>query len=340
MKMLSLKYSKYGAYIYYIYRFFRNVRLLFSYPNNYPTRSKQLVGFVCNLIANYKTNLLICTCRPYDSIYCGIQIKKILCSKIIVKSYYLDNLFEPESSNSLIKHIQRRRMIKAFKRECNILDNIFIPINADKCLDFTDKVQRLGFPSYTIPDNYKHCDFCFSSHTVNLLYIGTINYHNRNIEFILNMIDHINRGNIKKKYFLHLWGKVQDSESLILINSSDYVIHHGYIDNLYTVDLIKKCDCVINISNKMTPNFLPSKIFQLFALGVKVANIVFCENDCSTTFFKHYNNSLSLNFKMNLHDASCQLQEFIDSPVINVAYEDPIFQKFEPKYICDILEQI
>lgn len=339
-KMQSKRNSLFGLCEYFLYRFFRNLRLLASYPNNYPLRSKGLVSYVTDIIRKHNISLMICTCKPYDSIYCGVEIKKIFKDTVTVKTYYLDNIFEPETTNPIAKYVQKKRSVSFFLSEESIVDAIFLPINCkDNPLFLSSKINFVGFPLYYVPSDYAKSDFVYPDDTINFIYIGTLNNNNRNPEYIINTVDYINTIS-RKKHLFHIWGKIQDEECRSLIEKSDSVCYHGPIDNCYTVDLIKRCDCVVNISNKSTIDFIPSKIFQLFALNVKIVNIFYDQRDCSLSYFGDYKNSISLNYKTTINDSALSVIKFIETPVNTSNTSDNLFRLFTPSYICNLLSEV
>lgn len=338
-KRLSMRGSVWGEFRYQLFRIARYAKLLFFYPNCHPSRTRKLIPFIERLITDEHIDLLLCTCRPYDSIDCGIKIKEKYRSSITVKSYYLDNIVEDYGRSFLERTIKKHKVKKHFKKEVKTLDSVFLPVNSTYQLSTNNgNIKYLGFPLYQIPSADFVFDFNFDDNYYNAVYIGTIDSCNRDPLYAISLFNEINKAT-SKPFRLHIWGRIADNIAKQLICSSRCVEYHGYIDNKYTSDILRKSDVVLNLSNRINTNYLPSKIFQLFALNLKVINIFYDDNDCSMQYWTKYPNSLNIKFGENICAAANRTLGFMTT-IINK--EDKTFEEllefFKPSYICEELE--
>ena len=335
MKMRKLKDSKLGSLYYKAYRLFRNIKLLTTYPLNYPARLKSLIPHVESIINDFKIDTLICTCRPYDSIACGLSMKQKFGSKLYVVSYYLDNIIKDDAFVGIGGKIKKKQIQKVFSEELNLLDRVCLPSTKEEMAEWDSPIiHYVGFPLYDSLVSYERSDIEFDSNYTNVVYIGTLNQENRNPEKALKFFEMYNE-RCEKKIRFHIWGNVQDNICKDLIERSSFVDYHGYLENKYTTDILKRCDYVINIANKVSLDFLPSKIFQLFALHLPIINFYFSEKDKSLQFFRSYGKAVNVcvgnNGPFDINDIIEKIYIIAQTDIPN---DDAIFKIFTPEYIC------
>lgn len=338
MKMRKFKDSKLGRYYYKAYRLLRNIKLLTTYPLNYPARLESLIPHVESVINDYKIDTLICTCRPYDSIACGLSMKQRFGSKLYVVSYYLDNIVKDDTFVGIGGKIKKKRIQKAFSDELNLLNRVCLPSTKEEMPEWDSPIiHYVGFPLYDRPNSYESCNMVFDTNYTNVVYIGTLNQENRNPEKALKFFEMYNE-RFEKKIRFHIWGKVQDNSCKNLVERYSFVEYHGFIENKYTTDILKRCDYVINIANKVSLDFLPSKIFQLFALHLPIINFYYSEKDKSLQYFHSYSKAVNVYVGNDRpFDIKIISEKLIKISQIELTEDDEQFKIFTPEYICNEL---
>ncbi len=327
--------------LFFFYRIYRNMFLLFTYPNNSPRRSKQVVSMASCLIEDNNIDTVIGTYRPYESLYTSIKLKKRFSNKLKVCTYHLDLLTINDEWKGVASKIMQIKAKRAFEYELESVDRILIPENYfDRIHLKHEKVLPVGFPLYIRRNTYDESDFHFSNEEISITYIGTLDNNNRNPKEALKIAEALSDA-IHKKVVLHIWGRLWDSEICEIIKKSPYALYHESIENRYVQDILLKSDYLLNISNKVTCNFLPSKIFQYFALDKYIINIVQTPCDCSLNYFRKYKKSFNFYTYLDTSKQLIDLIQFLNKKeehTLDYKTQTDSFLKFTPAFICDKIE--
>lgn len=326
---------------YLCYRISRNIKLLSIYPNNSPTRSLRVLQLAKKLIEDNNIQTVLGTYRPYESLFTSIALKNDFNSNLNVITYHLDLLTYNDDRTGLTAKIMSSKAQKALAKELNVVDKMLVPENYfEGSNPVYDKMIPVGFPLYIRKEVYDISDVTFDKSDVNISYIGSLDKDNRNPEKIIRALSKCSSriGNIK----LHVWGKLWDSETEHLLRNSENVIYHGVIENRYVQDILQKSDILLNVSNALTYNFIPSKIFQYFALEKPIINFVQNENDCSLKYFQKYKRCFNYYSYQDNINRNTEIESFIDcecrSEKNSTTELNDIYERFTPSYICDIIE--
>lgn len=276
----------------------RNMLLLPFYPNVSPFRARKVYALAKRTVSENNIDLVVGAYRPYESVYSLINLKKKFGAKIKCVSWYLDLLWANKKENRLLNKLHLLSCRRSFEKDLKLLDGILLPItdkeNYIKNNDTCSKIRFFDFPLY-VTDNgkMKKCSFEFPQDSVNVAFVGTLDSVNRNITKVIDILKIINQNGINIK--LHIWGKLADPETVGLINNNhDIAAYHGYIDYLEVVDLLKKADFLLNVSNYLTYDMIPSKIFQLFSTGKPVLNFVSNKKDRAVPYFEKYGYAINI----------------------------------------------
>lgn len=328
---------------YFIYRFTRNIRLLFFYPNNAPQRSRQVFDLACSLVEHNKIDIVLGTYRPYESIISSIWLKRKYRDRLNVKTYHLDLLTVNDDRSGIVSKIMGLLGIRALKRECDVVDKILVPENFydNNNAQIHNKMIPVGFPLYLKKCYYERSSFIFEKQVVNITYVGSLDKNNRWPQLIINIL---NECSVKFdfKFKIHIWGKLWDHETKELLEKSENVIYHGFLDNCYVQDILLKSDILLNISNRLTYDFLPSKIFQYFALEKPIINFIQNDKDCSLRYFDMYEFCFNIYSYKSISFQIKGLTQFVNlvrnREIDSKCHSINKFEKFTPSYICDIIE--
>ncbi len=152
------------------------------------------------------------------------------------------------------------------------------------------------------------------------------------------MLDRIN-SNSKKRIVLHIWGKITDEKTMTQINVSQFIQYHGLIENVYTAYLLKTADFCLNLSNAITYNMVPSKIFQLFALSKPIINIVANDNDVSLEYFIKNEYVINIYKKFNTDCNAALLTKWMRDPLLERPVNiSRLYGKSRPTYTVELIE--
>lgn len=331
----SLKFAQNkGVIWFYICRALWACLSIFTYPKSFgDKRSSEIFALAEKLIVSKKITHVIAFCHPYENIIALLKLKSKFGSRIKTISYHLDLLQYPNNNNKIVYSIKRNKFLKQFRKEITLLDRILLPENCFE--DFKSfKIIKTGFPIFdkfldVIPSGYN-----FSLDTINVSYIGSFDQYNRNPQYAIKLLRELSEF-IKKDVLLHIWGNAPDNDFIQLLTSFPNVLYHGRIDNKYVNDIYLKSDFILNIGNKLTYQMLPSKIFQIFATGMPIINIVYHPKDSSLKYFSEYGNI----FNIKAFDSEKPIKELANF-MFNASKLGEIsdFPEFTSSRICGYLE--
>lgn len=318
-----------------ILRVVRYVQGIFIYPNIDPFNSRYYYKLSKKLIDNNRINTIVATYTPYDGIAAGIKLKKRYGNKIRLVTYHLDLMNSP-ANTGLIKKVKLYLNKKAILEEQNYADKVLLPLSVD--IVSSKKVEYVGFPLFVQNVNEKRNSYRFSDDVINISYVGSLSKANRDPSYAISLLEGLNRF-VEKQILIHIWGSL-DKDCQRITNSKS-VIYHGIVNNEETMDILKRSDFLLNISNEVTYRMIPSKIFQYFAAKKPILNFIKNREDKSIPFFIKYNHSLMIHEFMG--DVLCQqeeIKEFIKvyyGKTIDLSHDS--FIESTPSYICDVIEK-
>ena len=137
---------------------------------------------------------------------------------------------------------------------------------------------------------------------------------------------------------LHIWGFVRESVTLEKLKAySIFVTYHGMIDPSEVMDILQKSDILLNISNKVSYNAVPSKIFQLFSTKKPIINIIRHREDYAKRYFEKYPSVFFIEEYLNDAD-SMKMAKYIDNSYGKaVEISDSLYESSTPRYISDLI---
>lgn len=274
---------------------FRAILLAPLYPNTTRLRMNSMLRLSHQIIQKYDIDTVIGTCLPYDGITTAVALKKQFGDRLRVVTYHFDILSTPNNKLGIVYSYKEKLFAKAFAKEQNIVDKVFLPETAKGLHKNSTNIQYIGLPVYLSDNTYSEKGvFIFSNNVYNITYIGSLDIRNRSILPALRLITKLN-ADTKKKYILHVWGNLTDADTKKMIDdNTDIVQYHGLLDNDSVKPVLEASDFLLNISNLLLYRLLPSKIFTMFSTGKPIINIVNHPNDCSLPFFEKYGNVINI----------------------------------------------
>lgn len=319
--------------LFHLYRLRHGIQSLLLYPIDYSSKRVSLVfNLSQKIIDENGVTTVLGTSYPYHSVEVAIKLKNRYKEKLQIVTYHFDLMFYPNNLNLLVYYYKRWKFLQAFKNEVSTVDKILLPesYNGTK---LAPNVSLVGLPVFIIDPDFDRSDYSYPVNTINITYIGSLDSVNRNPKSILTFFREIC---IKSglKIRIHIWGNLVDVETFQLIKEDSIVEYHGTVENRYVMDLLKKTDFLLNLSNKVTYNLIPSKIFQFFSSNKPVINFVHNKNDVSLKYFKEYANSINIEAN-TLHLYHDKLISFILNRLKDSGNSSGNFERFTPGYICE-----
>ena len=310
----------------------------FTYPNVAPIRSRKIIKLSKQLIKENSIDCVIGVYRPYEAIKAVIKLKKIFKEKIKAITYHLDLIQEPSNTSKIIRKYKIWRGRKALDKELKMIDMMLAPESAEKILRKNQKVKYVDFPLYIKDIIEKNSGYEFSNEFINLSYVGSLDENNRNPKYALELFNEYNK-KADKKIKLHIWGNLFGERLLALFDKYDFICYNGIIENSFVQDVLKRSDFLLNISNKITFNMVPSKIFQMFCVKKPVINFISNENDYSIRYYDMAKNSLNITeYEKDLQRDLILLQNNIINYVNKfIDIDDELFIKSTPEYTVNLI---
>ena len=312
----------------------RRIAVTPFYPNVSPIRSLKIMKLADGIVERYGINLVLGSFRPFESIYTCVRLKKKWESKICVVTYHMDLLMSPNTQSRSIKNYQKRKARQSILREAKFVDALFVPPNSEyKGFLISEKIKKTDFPSLNLLTQKKLNSFNYDRKYINIAYIGSLDESNRNPMRVLSYINQINKEHSERPIRLHFWGNI-DCKTKELLNKYSFVVYHGSVDNCYVIDLLTRADALLNISNKNTPEMIPSKIFQMFVTGRPILNYVQSKKDVSIKYFEEYGNTYFLD--LDAKDGS-DLYQFLLHPIDSISIGWRMASKATPQFFVEEL---
>lgn len=318
----------------------RHILLLFFYPVTSPGRSRKVAKKAMRIVKENHIDIVVCVFTPFDSIYAGMNLKKILGSRIKVVSYHLDLRTASINPNPLVRNYIHKYALRSIVEENRIVDKMLIPYSGQKEMEKLEgvevsKIYYVGFPVYIEDNSTEDYSTPFDPETINVCYIGTLSQDNRNPRYILTLVEKIN-DLYKKNMVLHFWGEV--GGLVPMLEASPAAVYHGKVENQYTRSIMQQADFLLNIGNAIAYDMLPSKVFGMFATGKPIINVITHPQDATLPFFERYNHSIDIKEYLQESSAAEELASGI-TRLQNTPNKvgESLFEDFKPLSICNII---
>ena len=301
-----------------------------TYPDVSPGRTRKVIRECEALLEAEKIGLVLGLYRPYEPIAALLYLKKKYGDRIRCISYHLDLLMSPNNTG-FIKRYKTAAGRKAFAEELGTLDEVLLPEGAD-CAGAEQKIRHVGFPLY-VKKEIVPCGTGFSGDKINISYIGSLDRNNRNPEFFLKTVNGI--PGLKDRLCVHFWGKVPEDVLEIINRFPGMAAYHGITENRYVPYIYSVSDFLLNISNKNTPDMIPSKIYQMFTSGKPIINCVSDPGDRSKQIIDRYPAAFSV-YEYQDNDPA-GLYGFLTGTHDVRPADGDIFASSTPEYIVDVI---
>ena len=254
---------------------------------------------------------------------------------------YFDLIDGRNPFGSIFSGICSKLCFKSEKNTFMLNDAILIPGNArdkyesEKYYFAKNKIRFFEFPLF-VSDCKPEMDLKKGKNTdFEILYAGSVDGNNRSASYFLQLAEILKRQygvNIKVRFY----GNFTDREVYSEYATSDFVEFCGKIGADKVYELMCKADCLLNLSNAITYNMVPSKIFQMFSSCNRIINMIANKNDAAIEYFDKYPARLNIKeYEKNVKRDVCLLRDFIENPNI----ETPDFDNIRDIYIRNTPER-
>lgn len=318
--------------------FLRRIFLVPFYPDISPVRSRRVYHLAERLILEEHIDTVLATCFPYESIYTAVRLKMKYKDQLYVCCGHLDLLLDPNTKQGVMRRFQENRARKAVENELRLVDKIIVPENKKSEAVKNLKVNYAGFPVYVSSRELKYEEFCFDAHTYNIAYVGTINMTNRDPYNVCRFLSMLNE-KMDKPIMLHIWGKLEAGVPEV-IEKYSFVHYHGTVGTQYVMDILRRADCLLNITNANSFDRLPSKIFQVFASQRPVMNFVKNRADCTLPYFDRYGNELRIYEDDHVEEMLESARLFLkNSRNSSIPFPEDLVRPNTPEYYIDLIKR-
>lgn len=300
-----------------IRRIFLGIISMFVFPNVSFGRTRRVYKVLNNLYKKEKFDCVIGTFRPYDNVEAVNRFKRRN-PKVKSEIIYLDILDAKNPFGLLFKGFFEKLCVKSEKRTFGINDLILFPESArekyqNSFYDFAkQKIKFFDFPLFTATSKKQKQEQSNSEKT-NIVYAGTVDGKNRNAEYFLMLAEQL-RLNFNMDISVEFYGDFADEKMRRKYENSEFVKFRGKITADEVFEVLCNADCLLNLSNIITYEMVPSKIFQLFSTCNKIVNMVENEKDKSLEYFNKYPKILNIReYNGNIEYDTKLLKEFIEN---------------------------
>lgn len=315
----------------------RNLCLIPFFPNVSPIRARKVYNAARRICEAEKIDVVIGAFRPYESIYALHKLKGKYGGKVKCIALYLD-VHSSKRTTGLGRAFYGKRAVTAYNKDLTQLDRVFVPkanytefVNA---FGKNEKLESFDFPVYVRQNAVTEYRVDFDRENIHFAYIGTLNRKNRNPEEVLCLFRELKKRNYPVK--LHVWGNVFEVKDT-LDAYTDVAEYHGFLEYQYVNSVLAQADYLLNILNAETHDMIPSKIFQLFATGKPILNILSNPKDRSVSYFEMYGNACTINTtETDIVERLRLLSVFLDAEKVTVN-ADELYLENMPEYVADKL---
>jgi len=327
-----------------IVRNIHNAFFLPLYPDIDPFQSIEVYRLARKLYNAGKFDAIIAVFRPYSSLSALIKIKNKI-PNVICGAYYLDVCTELQKPKIMPSWLFNVLWHRSEKRVFEKSDFILLPRNvqhyfeSDQYAIYKEKFEFCEFPAFVEPHLNDSGSNNRPENEVKIVFAGTLSHTFRNPEYILRIL-----GEVSKKIpniSLSVYGR-GDCVKILEKYKSVVDIHlHGAVEQKTVMDAYVHADFILNISNTFS-NMVPSKIFELFATGKPIINIVKTTEDTSAKYFEKYPSVCNVNEWEEIGSQIEKVERFIVGE--KGKYYDPAifankFYEHTPQYIAKVVER-
>lgn len=314
-----------------------------EYPNVEPYVTKKMIKiYQCKCI-DKTYDCIIGFFRPFFCLDVAMNISKYCCTKFV--PIYFDLIEDKDCPKLMPRHLFKKKILIGDKKIFENAQKIFLPVSA-KDIEYNifknnhEKIVYYNFPTFIKKErNFLSNVEQKKKDMITFTYAGTLKLAFRNPLKLLDVLNELAKKNKETKIVLHLYG-AGDCEKLIEnfeCENNFVIIQHGIVSKIKADEGLLNTDFLINITNEYNA-IVPSKIFELFALGKPIVNIV-NKDDGSLTFFEKYQLNYNICYNNDVEKKKCvdNLWTFIQKTRGKILDYNTLYSTYfecTPEYMC------
>ena len=218
--------------------------------------------------------------------------------------------FDPFAENNTLSGFKKKLRISVEREVYKCADKIIVPPEMEHSIqayfkDFESKVKYLTFPTL---DEINHTIPRIDEEEIQCLYVGNFYKDIRNPEAALELLSRIRT----EKVCFHIYGGGWYKELDVFKNKmKDKLQLHGYQGRECVLNAMGRANIMLSVGNTIT-NQMPSKIFELIALGKPIIHFYRVPKDSCIKYLERYPLALLVNEKENQKDNIKKIEKFIE----------------------------
>lgn len=320
------------------FRRFINLFMVFRFPDVSALRTKKEYRLLKKINKKKKIDCIIGCFRPYEGIAVINKFKKKN-NDVFAVACYMDLIRANNPFGRSMYGFFDWLCYRSEKKVFSTVDQVLIPksgkdIYSQKRFDFSkEKIQYFDFPVFT-KDMIINESESNKSCGINVTCIGTVNGINRSASYFLKIMSDLRNDGID--LYVNIIGEFSETEIYNKYKDESYVNFCGHVEFANISAYISNADFLINLSNIITYDMIPSKIFQYFASCKPIINFVTNKEDRSLPYFEKYLAVCNIyeyenNFKKDL----IKVKDYIcNSNMVKFDYDDvlDIYKESTPSF--------
>lgn len=270
---------------------------IFKFPNVEQKLTRNTVKLYTKKLSNNNYDVVVGFFRPYSCLEAAVTITKKSSNAKCV-ACYLDLVEDKSCPSFMPLKLYKKLIAKGERYIFEQCDNIMLPKASKKSPSpvhnqYAEKLVYYEFPTFICPSTEDIADITNKTietkETIKFLFAGTLSKTNRNPLKLLNLLNDVAKRNEQTIFQLDVFG---GGDCFDLMNNylrvDNFIVNiHGKVPKAAMKNHEQNSDFLINIMNRYS-TLVPSKIFELFATGKPIINIMTNSDDGSMEYFDKY----------------------------------------------------
>lgn len=261
-----------------------------------------------------RPDIVICSVGSLHNIRIGSRIKD---NYPVIKyvPYFLDSILGGARLRIMPKSLHNKRAVRYEERYLKNADSIVIMKYVEEKYrslaqlpSYFRKIKFLDLPLYN-PENHSVVaeHKYFASNAINMFFAGSMPKNIRDPRFILSVFQRVKRPDLH----LYIAGTSYYKDALDDLAKNDARVHLlGVIPHEQVLEMMNEADILLSIGNNLDC-MIPCKIFEYMSTEKPILATYKRDTDPSIEYFGYYKNSLLLDEKTDLDEASKQIESFL-----------------------------
>lgn len=291
-----------------------------------------------------RPDVVICSVGSLHNICIGSRIKENY-PNIKYVPYFLDSILGGAKLRIMPNWLHNKKAVRYEEKYLKNADSIVMMKYVESKYrllshlpTYFSKIKFLDLPLYnpsniTLVADHKH----FAPNAINMFFAGSMPKNIRNPRFVLSVFQNVKRLDLN----LYIAGTSYYQEDLENLAKNDKRVHLlGVTPHEQVLEMMNEADILLSIGNNLDC-MIPCKIFEYMSTGKPILATYKRETDPSIGYFNTYENSLLLDEKTDLEDASKCIESFLKGVKESSKQErvDALYNN-TPAAFCEFVETI